>query len=79
MGQTYAGILGPIAFLLTVARGLIHGGGAETTLKIACLCLFLFAGVGYLLGRIAEYVVEDSVRARLQIEIDAMEPEGQAV
>ena len=77
MGQTYAGVLGLLAFLVTVVNGLTSAGGTETTIKVACLCLFLFGAVGYLIGRIAQSAVEDSVRAQFQAEIDVLESKGQ--
>jgi len=76
MGRLYAGILGPVAFVTTLARGLIDAVAAEPTLKIATLCLFAFAGIGYVAGQIAELVVGESVRARFQDELEAREPAG---
>jgi len=68
MGGIYADILGLVAFATTVAHSLIHGGGAESTLKVAVIYLFLFAAIGLVLGRIAEWAMEDSLRSRLRAE-----------
>lgn len=65
MGRHYAGILGLLAFLTVVMRGLVHGAGAESTLLAAAIHLFLFAFVGYLVGQLAGWIVLDSVRAKL--------------
>lgn len=74
MGRWYAGILGPVAFAATLARGLVHAAAAEPTLRIATVCLFAFAGLGYVAGQIAEMVVGESVRARFQDELQARGP-----
>jgi hypothetical protein len=69
----YAGILGPVAFATILARGLIDAGGVEATLKFATLCLFAFAGIGYVAGRIADLLVTESVRTRFEEELQAHE------
>lgn len=79
MGRTYSGILGPLAFLTVVARGLIHGSTATSTLYWAWLAFVVFAAVGYLIGQIAASVVEDSVRASLAAELAAREVRTAAV
>ena len=68
MGGTYAGILGLVAFATTVAHSLIHGGGTESTLKVAVIYLFLFGAIGFVVGRTAEWTIEDSLRSRLRGE-----------
>ena len=68
MGGTYAGILGLVAFATRVAHSLIHGGGTESTIKVAVIYLFLFGAIGLMLGRIAEWTIEDSLRTRLRAE-----------
>ena len=68
MGGTYGGILALVAFGTTLVRSLIDGGGAESTLKVAIIGLFLFGGIGFLLGRTAQWTVEESLRSRLRAE-----------
>ena len=70
--RIYAGILGPLAFTTTVARGLAHGAAAEPTLWSAWGCLLLFAGVGYVIGWIAETTIDQSVRQRFAAEMAEM-------
>jgi len=65
MARRFAGILGLIAFAIVVVRGLLHAAPPQATLQTACLCLFVFAAVGALLGRVAETTVEESVRYQL--------------
>jgi hypothetical protein len=66
MGRAYAGILGPLAFALVIARSAASGGGMEATLLAASLALFAFAAVGYLAGQMADYLVRDTVRTQFQ-------------
>ena len=71
MAHTYAGILGPIAFLTSVARGVVDGGSAESVLFIAWCSLLVFSVVGYVVGWIAERAVVESVRGRIEAEVAA--------
>jgi hypothetical protein len=73
MGRAYAGILGPLAFALVCARGVLAGGGVEATLWAAMAALFVFAGIGYLAGQTADYLVRESVRTQFQTAMAAWE------
>ena len=66
MGRAYAGILGPLAFALVIARGTIADGGIEATLLAACAALFVFAAAGYFVGQTAEFLIGDAVRTQFQ-------------
>lgn len=71
MGRTYAGVLGPLALVVVVVRCLRYGSGAESTMFGASLCLVGFAGIGYLAGRLAQWIVDESVRSRVEAELAA--------
>ncbi len=71
MARVYAGILGPLAFLTSLIRGMIHGSPPEAVLLGAWCCLLIFAVVGYVVGRIAERTVEEAVLARMAAEMAA--------
>jgi hypothetical protein len=71
MGRAYAGILGPLAFGLVVARGLVAGGGVEGVLAAASAALFVFAAIGYFTGQLAEFLVNESVRRQFQAAMAA--------
>lgn len=73
MGRTFAGILGPLAFLTITARGLLCGESADTLLWAAWLGLWIFAAIGGIAGWIASRTVEESVRARVAAELAAQE------
>jgi hypothetical protein len=66
MGRAYAGHLGLVAFGLMVLRGVVQGGGHEQTLLAASAALFVFAALGYVIGSVAEHLVNESVRTQFQ-------------
>ncbi len=74
MAHVYAGILGPLAFLTSLARGVMHGGGTEAVLWTAWCSLLAFAAVGYVIGWVAGKTVEESVRGRISAELAAEQP-----
>ena len=78
MGRTYAGILGPLAFVIVVARGVWAASGVEATLGIACGAMFLFALLGLIAGQLADYLVRESVRTQFQTAMAAWETEQKA-
>jgi hypothetical protein len=57
-----------------LGRALVHGGGAETTLKYAVICLFLFAALGWIVGMLAERTIRETARQRFCGELPARAP-----
>jgi len=77
VARIYAGILGPLAMVTLTAHGLMHGRASEAIASAAWLGLVAFAGVGYVLGWIADRTVEDSVRAAIERRLaDESNPAG---
>ena len=73
MGPSYAGILGTLAYVIVILRGVLQGYAVEGTIKLSILLLFVFAAIGYVIGKIAESTVEDSIQVQLQREFEALE------
>ncbi|MBI2479250.1 MAG: hypothetical protein HYV60_11635 [Planctomycetia bacterium] len=73
MGRTYAGILGPLAFTTILARSVIETSSVESTMMLATGCLFLFAGIGYLAGQVADSIVLEAVKVNFDKELQARE------
>ena len=71
MGRAYAGTLGSLAFACVVARGVVAGSGVEGILATASAALFVFATIGYLVGQLAEFLVNESVRLQFQAAMAA--------
>ncbi len=71
MARNYAGFLGLVAFVATVAQGIIHGAGTQKTLFQAWLSLLVFVVIGYVLGAIAAWIVDDSIASRVNAELTA--------
>ena len=78
MGRAYAGVLGPVAFLVTMVRGLMHGSAAESTLLAASGALFLFAGIGYVIGQVARWTIYDAVRSKVAAEVSVQQADKAA-
>jgi len=73
MGRAYAGALGSLAMAVTFARGALAGASFTGTCQTAVLAMLALAGVGLIVGRIAEATIDESVRQRLQRQIDELE------
>jgi hypothetical protein len=78
VGRIYAGVLGPLALLTVLGRGLLHGGGADGTLVAGWFALVAFAGIGYVVGKVAGSAVEASIRERLAAELAELGGEQRA-
>jgi hypothetical protein len=70
MGRAYAGILGSLAMAVVICRGWLVSGGVEGTLTQAVTYLALFSIVGAILGHLAQSTVDESVRAKLQAQLE---------
>jgi membrane protein YqaA with SNARE-associated domain len=60
------GILGTLAFSVSVLVGLWTGNPVLTILSRAIWALVLFCVIGLLLGAVAQYVIDDYARRRYQ-------------
>jgi len=69
--RIYAGVLGFLAMLVAIARGFVHGSQPDAIIGSACVCLWVFAAIGYLAGWIAQTTIEASVSTRVQQELTA--------
>jgi hypothetical protein len=74
MGRSYAALLGCLAFATTIARGLVHGGGLQTTVDTAIGWLVAFAVVGWIVGELAAWIVDDSIRSEMKPDGAGMTP-----
>jgi hypothetical protein len=73
VGRSYAGVLGPVAFVTMIARGVLGGGGSQTTLLHAWVALLLFASLGHVIGALASWIVQESVQDQVAAELAAHE------
>ena len=69
MGRKYGGILGLLAFATILARGWLDGGVVTATIQMACFGMFLWALIGCVLGRLAAWIVKESLRAQWHAEV----------
>jgi hypothetical protein len=70
MARVYAGILGSLAMAVVICRGLLGLGGVESTITSAIAYLAIFSVVGAIIGQIAQSTVDESVRAKLQEQLE---------
>ena len=78
MARSYGGILGLLAFAAVIARGCVHGGGAQTTLFAAWLGLLMAYPLGCIVGVLGDWMVLESIRVQLAAEIAASEAKDAA-
>lgn len=71
MGRTFAGVLGTLAFATTMVRGLLHGGGFQSTVTSAIGWLIGMSVIGAIVGELAGWIVADSIRHSLRAEANA--------
>ncbi len=76
VAHTYAGILGLLAMLAALMRGLTHGSSPQTVVSTAWICLLVFACIGGAVGALAGWIVEQSVQARVLAELESHESDG---
>lgn len=77
MGRYFAGILGPLAMLTTLARAGLAGHSVEAALWQAWWGLVIYAPVGFVVGGIADRVVEESVGDLVERELAERKREGE--
>jgi hypothetical protein len=77
VARIYAGILGPLAFFTSLARGALHTWPTEKTLLVAWTTLLGFAALGWITGWVAERIVEEEVRGQIAAELAGATPEAE--
>ncbi len=69
MARAYSGVLGAMALVLCILRGLVIGMLPNEILSQSLMVFCVFAGVGYGIGFIAERTVDESVENRFREEV----------
>jgi hypothetical protein len=75
----FAGILGSIALVTIVLEGLMRGAEVEQTLEAAAVSTALLCVIGYVVGKLASWVVVDSVRVQLARELSEPPPKPRLI
>ena len=68
MGRAYAIILGLLAFLTILARGLLMGASPESTLPCAWISLLTLSALGYVLGKCGSSLMDGIARKQVEAE-----------
>jgi hypothetical protein len=71
VARIYAGVLALIAMLTTLCHGLLRAADTDEILFRTWWVMWLFAGIGYVLGAAAERMVDESVQTQLAAEAAA--------
>lgn len=74
MARQYAGILGLLALVVSLMRGILAGGASEATLWTAWLGLLAFTVLGAVIGWLAERIVRESVSSQILSELPDKKP-----
>ena len=69
MARAYSGVLGAMAMIFVILRGLLFGMLADEILGMCLVVFTIFAVVGYVIGWIADRTVCESVENRFRGEI----------
>ena len=72
MARSYAGILGLLGMIVVLLRAVKDGSGFEGTVPQAVAWMIALALVGAVVGAIAEWTVEESVRYRIEKELETL-------
>ncbi len=68
MARQFAAVLGLLAFAALMLRGALVGAGLEATMVRAVTSLAAFAAIGAVVGGLAQWILDDTVREQLQAE-----------
>lgn len=71
MARTYTGILALVGMQVVLFRAIKNGAGYDGTMLQALIVMGSLAVVGWIVGAIAEATIDESVRLKMQAEIDA--------
>lgn len=73
MGRNYGGILGLVAFATMIGRGMVALSSIDSVVQIATVAMFIFAALGWIVGNIAARIVDESVRHKVNAELDGLQ------
>ncbi|MGO9112232.1 MAG: hypothetical protein ACLP9L_23640 [Thermoguttaceae bacterium] len=74
MARKYAGILGLLALMVSLMRGIFAGDASEATLWTAWLSLLTFTILGAVIGWLAERIVRESVSSQILSDLQEKKP-----
>lgn len=71
MARTFAAVMALIGMQVSLLRAMKDGAGFEGTIPIALAWMALLGAVGMIVGTIAQYTVDESVRTKIEAEFAA--------
>ena len=70
MARQYAGIMASLGMTVVIVRSLRSGGAFEATIVSAMFWMVTLGFIGYIAASIAQNTVDESVRQRMEDEIN---------
>ena len=70
MARQYAGIMASLGMTIVVVRSLRGGGAFEATIISAMTWMVTLGVIGYVIASIAQNTIDESVRQRMEEEIE---------
>jgi hypothetical protein len=75
VARTFAAVMAQIGMQVTLLRAMKEGAGFEGTIPIALAWMALLGAIGMIVGAIAEYTVDESVRTLIEAEFAGVSSE----
>ena len=70
MARQYAGIMASLGMTVVIVRSLRSGGAFEATIVSAMTWMVTLGVIGYVIAAIAQNTVDESVRQRMEEELN---------
>ena len=77
MARTYAAVMALIGMQVVLIRAMKESAGLEGTIPIALAWMALLGAIGMIVGAIAEYTIDESVRTLIEAELTGASAENQ--
>jgi len=79
VARTFAAVMALIGMQVTLLRAMKEGAGFEGTITIALAWMALLGAIGMIVGAIAEYTVDESVRTLIENEFATVSSEKEPI
>jgi hypothetical protein len=73
LARQYAGIMASLGMTVVIVRSLRSGGAFEATIVSAMTWMVTLGVIGYVIAAIAQNTVDESVRQRIEEELNAQQ------
>jgi len=78
VARTFAAVMALIGMQVTLLRAMKDGAGFDGTITIALAWMALLGAIGMIVGAIAQYTVDESVRTKIEAEFASVTSENES-